>query len=467
MNVDSNWCTLKVNKDGMYALMCLHACEGDEGHGITVQYVYDFLTDQGIVHGVNEIAVTSMVEQAMFEQYVCVAQGKPATRGEDGHYEFTKDTHDIKKHPLIQEDGSVDYKNSLNLAVISEGELLAKYVPPTSGEDGIDVYGNEIKSPGDGKDIMALRGKGITSDPDTKDLYAAYSGHIVMDGSNVSIDKLYRVSGDLDIEHGNIRFEGDVEVSGDVRSGLSIEAKGNIFIHGHVGASILTSGGNITIEKGIQGRDACEITAGGDVICKFIERARITSGGSVYADSVLNSSIQANEKVIVTSRAGNVISSEVYGMTGVEVKEAGNTAGAATLLRAGLPRDYYVRANDLTKEIQEIDAKLASFVQHMNVINDPGSAMPEEKKNEMRTQIMRAKIVLTSQKKECTDELEELNKKIAGDSENSRVTIQGTIYAGVRIYLGMFPFLVTEPVREVTYTISNNDVIATALDDEE
>lgn len=463
MTVDSSWCTLKVDNDGIYALMCLHTHNGEEEHTISAQLVTDFLESQGVVYGVNSIAIQSMLEHAMYEQYICVARGIPPTKGDDGYYDYQKSTEDMKKKPLINEDGTADYKNSLNLATIKEGELLAIYVPPTDGTPGMNVFGEVVPSKGNGKGLMPLRGKGIVANEDGVSYYAGYSGHIVMDGSKIYIDKLYRVNGDLDIEIGNIRFDGDVEVSGDVRSGLEIEAKGNIYIRGHVGACKITAGKSITIEKGIQGRATCSIEAGEDVLCKFVESCRITAGGSIYADSVLSSVLIANNQVNVTSKNGNVISSEVYGMAGVIIKEAGNTAGMPTLLRAGLPREYYTRAASLAKMIQDNEAKINSFNQHLetlekNIAEDKAIA-------ETRTQIMRAKIVLNSNNNEYKEELQSLDEKIKADVENSYINVLGTVYDGVRVYIGTYPYLVMEPVKEVTFKVTGNEVIMCPLEE--
>lgn len=461
MTINCNWCTLKVNNDRMYALMCLCAPSGGEHLQVTEQMVKDFLQAQEIVYGVNDAAITAMLEQVMYGQYICVAQGKKATKGVDGHFDYKKNTEDMKKKPIIQEDGTADYKNSLKLATILEGELLAEYIPPTNGETGMDIFGKIVPALGKGKELLPLRGKGIRQDDDKIHYYAEHSGHIVMDGNHIHIDKLYTVNGNLDIEVGNIIFDGDVEICGDVRSGLKIEAKGNIFIHGHVGGCILNSESDITIEKGIQGRDICAITAKGNVACKFIERCTIKAGGNIYADSVLNANLIANNKVIVTSKTGNVVSSEIYGMTGVIVKEAGNSAGASALLRAGLPREEYIKAQNLTKAILEIDEKLASFNQHLE--NLELSKLPPEKKAETRMSIMRAKIVLDSNKNEYSEELKALNERIAMDANNSFINVTGVVYEGVRIYIGASPYLVTEALREVTFRIGANGVLATEL----
>lgn len=462
MTIDSNWCTVKISNDGIYALMCLHTNDSEEEHSLNAQLVFDFLSANGIVYGINTIAINSMLEHVMYEQYICVARGKAPTKGADGYFDYKKDTQDMKKKPLINEDGTADYKNSLSLAIISKGELLATYIPPEDGTEGIDVFGNTLPALGKGKELMPLRGRGIISE-DRINYYAEYSGHIVMDKNSIYIDKLYRINGDLDIEHGNVIFDGDVEVCGDVRTGLSIETKGNIFIHGHVGGCKLTSGKSITIEKGVQGRDRCKIRAKEDVVCKFVERCFIYSEGNIYADSILSSTVTSENQVIVTSKFGNVIGSEVYGMKGIIIKEAGNTAGAPTLLRAGLPREYYTRAGELQKLIEETDTKVASFNHHLEQL----SKAEDKKSQETKTQILRAKIVLTSNKKEYCEELASLNEKIKVDAENSFVKILGVIHEGVRIYIGAFPYLVSEDIKEVLYKVVNNTVVAVGMDEED
>lgn len=459
MTFDCSWCTLKISNDNMYALMCLHANESEEEPCFTEDFVIDFLREQQITQGINHIAINAFLEHVMYEQFICVAQGTPPKKGQDGYFLFKKDTEDMKKKPVINEDGTADYKNSLSLAIIEAGEELAEYIPATKGSPGIDIFGKTLPALGNGKELLPLRGRGITSDSEKKHFYAEYSGHIVKEGNALYIDKLYRVKGDLNIEVGNIRFDGDVEVLGDVRSGMSIDAKGNIFIHGHVGACKLIAGENITIEKGIQGRQLCDIHAGGDIACKFVESCHLTAVGSIYADSVLNSSLTAQNKVIVTSKSGAVISSEIYGMQGVTVKEAGNNAGSATLLRSGLPRESYTRAQELTKAVTEIDSKLESFQLHLSSLEENDNSLPEEKLSELKTQIMRAKIVLQSNKKEYLEELHIINERIKADAENSSITITDTIHSGVRIYIGRCPYVVTETVREVLYRVIGGQVV--------
>ena len=462
MNVDSNWCSVKVSEDNMYALMCLHNREEENENQISAEKIMEFLTEQGILYGVNENAVHTLAENAMYEQYICVAKGVPATKGKDGFYEFLKSTEDIKKKPVINQDGTADYKNSLNLAIINEGELLARYIPATQGTEGIDVFNNTVPSLGAGKDLVPLRGRGIVASEDNREFFAQYCGHIVMDGSQICIDKLFIVKGDLNIDVGNIRFDGDVEIMGDVRSGMEIVSGGDVFIHGHVGAARIRAGKNITIQKGIQGRGACEIYASGDVICKFVENCRIYAVHDVYADSILNAFVTAENNVYVTSKNGVIVSSEVYGMVGVTVKEAGNDVGAPTLLRSGLPREFYNEAAELSGKIQEINGKIDAFNKHLKNLQNAG---PSEKVAITKTKIMRAKIVLISKRNESMVRLNDLHDRISRDLTLSSIKVTGTAFSGVRIYIGTLPYLVNEPVKEVVYKVKGGEVLCFSLVD--
>lgn len=467
MNIENNWCTLKIDNESMHALMCLHAPVGEEEMEITEECVREFLDAQKIVYGLSDVDIHAIANHIAYGQYVCVAQGKAPTKGRDGYYEFCKNMQDIKKKPLVMENGSVDYHNSLTLATISEGELLAVYKPPTDGEEGYDIFGNFLRPLGRGKDALPLRGHGIRPDEEKVNFYAEYSGHIVMESTHVSIEKLYRVSSDLDIEVGNIKFDGDVEVMGDVRSGMELEAKGSVFIHGHVGACKILAGDNITIEKGIQGRDNCYISAAGDIACKFVERCSISAKGNVYADSILNARVKAEKQVLVTTKTGVVVGSEVYGMTGVVIKEAGNEAGTPTLLRAGLPREEYARAKELIEKIAKIDKQTEDFNGHLETFGQLGHQEDARKLADTRTQIMRAKIVLASDRKVCQEELDVISERIRANAANSNISITGTIFAGVRIYLGDTPYLVNEAVKEVKYVLKNGAVLACGLNDKD
>lgn len=418
--MENNWCILNVDKKKLIATLTIKTPDGDEITTITPTYIEQFLNEQGITFGINKIAIESLAHTLRYGQSIIVATGQPAINGKDGYTEFLIPVEDTKK-PVIDEDGSVDYINSLKLAVVEKDQVFAKYVHPTKGEDGIDIFSNFIP-PVPGRETLPLKGTGFTFDSDKEEYIASYDGHISVINNIITIDKLYIVHGDLDIDKGNINFNADVEITGDVRSGLSIQADGCIYIHGHVGACNIVSKKNIIISKGIQGHDKGRIVADGDVTCKFVERCTIVSKGNIWADSILNSQVSATGQIIVTSKSGVVIGSSILGIRGVIVKNAGNEAGINTVLCAGPPKELIEQMLSLAER-----CKKAS--------ND-------------------------NEKKKIYDELAPLNEFINISLKEAFIHVTGVSYAGVTIRIGRTTLLVTESFKDVTYQLKNSVIVA-------
>ena len=87
----------------------------------------------------------------------------------------------------------------------------------------------------------------------------------------MEISSYFLVRGDLDMTRGNIRFGGDVEITGDVEPNMVIEAAGNIIVGGHVSTASLTAGGDILLKKGMQGSGRGFVKAGGNISGKFFD----------------------------------------------------------------------------------------------------------------------------------------------------------------------------------------------------
>ncbi len=457
--MDTNWCTLNIDENEMWATLSLKHPEGEETIQISAEYIENFIKSQGINSGLNSNAIEMLANELRYGQEITVAQGKPPINGNDGYFNFTIPVEDVKSKPVINEDGSVDYYNSLKLAEVREGELFATYIPPTKGEYGHTIF-SKLLAPIPGKPLAPLRGKGFITNEDKSEYRALFDGHIIKDDMHITIEKLYIVSGDLDLDKGNINFNGDVEITGDVRSGLSITSGGNVFIHGHVGGCDITAKKNITIQKGIQGRDRCYITAGGDVICKFVERCSISAEGSIFADSILDSIVSAQNTVQVVSKSGIVIGGKIHGTLGITTKEAGNSYGNATLLTAGVSRDEIQRSVELSEMIEKYDNDLSTLIRQYDSFNNLKPGKNPKKITELKNRIMRAKVLISSNRKTASDELSKLNYKINQARKNSFIHVTGISHAGVKICINECRYTVDESFKDVIYRCVNNEIVA-------
>jgi len=462
--MENDWGILTISEDLMQATISKKKLDINHTTEITEKMVTDMLKFEGIKAVPNEEAIKFLINEAAFGQPVVVAEGKEVKNGTDGYVHYYIPVQDAKTKPIINEDGSADYKNSLKLAIVEEGQLIGKHMDPTPGEFGYNVYFQMI-SPKPGKTLPQFRGRGIVYNPETKEYVAEYSGHIVENGRFYKIEKLYRVNGDLDIETGNIDFNGDVEVTGDMRSGYTIRADGDVFIGGHVGACNIISKKNVTISKGIQGRDKCVIIAEGDVACKFVERARIMAEGNIYADSVLLSTLESKREVFITGNSSQVISSNVCGIVGVTVKDAGNQKEIPTVLQTGVTVEMARKARELTQQIKELDSKMDALEQHRKVIAQVPE--PSEEMKDVLTKILRSKVLVSSEKNKLCEELAPINKIMELAKSNSKVTVLGVANAGLTVHINGNRLNVSEAIKDVHFKMQDNKVVMFANYDEE
>lgn len=457
--MEKDWFILHIDDHRMWVTLALKEPIGEEAPYISPALIEAFLRENGITAGIIEEALIALSDHISYEQEILVAKGKEPINGKNGYFQFTSMIEDAKSKPVVNPDGSVDYINSLKLAMVNQDELFALYIPATAGEYGYTVF-SEMLPPVKGKEQRALRGKGFYVSEDGREYRASYKGRITKTENRITVEKLYVVKGDLDIEKGNLNFNGDVEIMGDVRSGLSIVADGSIFVHGHVGGSNLTAGGNITIRKGIQGKNKCEIHADGDVACSFVERCTIFSKGIIYADSILDSTVTAKQKVIVSSKKGLVVGGCITGVQGITVKEAGNDKGILTTLQAGMIQEESEQATLLSEQRLELAEKIKLLEKNLKAFE----ALPGEKRTKeteaIKTKLIRAKIIEMTELKNLDMKISELNKAILTARKEAQIQITGISHAGIKINIGKNSFVPKETWKDVVYKNINDCIYA-------
>lgn len=439
-----------IDPDKMWVSISIHKPEGEEAMEFSVDHLKTYLQEKGIKVGINDAALEALTSSVEYDQEIVVVTGKQAINGEDGHYEYLIPMEDKKAKPVVSPDGSVDYKNSLAIAMIEKDQIFAEYIPPTKGEYGYNIY-YEMIPPVPGKPAPPLKGTGFVKEDGGNTYIASKSGRIYMDGDKVVIDPLYVVSGDLDVHHGNIRFNGDVEVRGDMHSGTRIEAEGSVFINGHVGSCVIHAGENITIGKGVQGKYDCEILAGGDIAGSFMEHCNIKAGGSVYANSLLDCFVIAREKVQVTSKNGCIIGGEVQAMQLIEAKGLGNESEIVTTLTIGELPVYREEMRQLVERKIKIETDLQAFQEKLKTFEEMHAQNPTTQTEDLKRQVARAKILLTAENMEVTAKLEAYDKDLARARESAHVYASGTVYRGVTVKSIVGSYMQEEACKDIIF----------------
>lgn len=353
---------LQTSEDGMLVTVRFFS-PSESGRRLTLDRFLSDLARQKITYGIErDILREHFKGEGAFCTDILVAKGKKPVQGVDARIEYCFNT-DNHKRPAHMEDGRVDYYNLTTINHCSKGDVLARIIPEQPGEAGCDVYGKWIK-PKDVKKETLKFGKNITISEDKLTITTDVDGHVVLLDGKVVVSNVYKVK-DVDLSTGNIVYDGSVEISGNVEANMEVKASGNVVINGRVESARIIAGGNIIIAKGMNGMGKGYLRAGGDVTVKFLENARVVTGGYLETEAILHCVVTAGAHISVGGRRGIILGGYVQAATTITAKTIGGTMSTATTLEVGtdpLIKAQYSRIQKAAEEGKKtIDAAQVVF----------------------------------------------------------------------------------------------------------
>ena len=316
---------VKVSRDGMSAWAVPGA-----GGPFGVEDVRQALSALGVTWGIDAAA------EPLPDEPVLVARGSEATPSRDAlvEYLFSEEDELAALRPHVREDGTVDYRELKPMYTVEPGTVVGRWLPAVDGEPGRDVYGQELAPVAPARDTPAERfaGRDVEVADNGIDLVAITAGRPVREGGRIDIVQLYAVGGDVDFSTGNIDFNGEVYVAGDVQPGFRVRATGNVRIDGTVDSANVESGRDLLISGGINGHGESRIVSHGEMSARFIDSAEVLCEGNLLVIStVVRSNIVCGGRVTVIGR-GSVVGGKIKAVTGISCNSAGSVAGVPTSL---------------------------------------------------------------------------------------------------------------------------------------
>jgi hypothetical protein len=321
---------VKISRDGMTAW----AVPGDCSQ-VDVPQFHDELARAGVDWGIDHEAVDHAAESPLLEP-VMLASGTEALPSRDAavEYLFSEEDELDALRPRLRDDGTVDYRDLKPIYTVQPGTVVGHYLPAVNGEPGRDVLGREIAPVQPGRDTPAERfaGRDVEVAVNGIDLVATKAGRPVREGDRIDVVEIYTISGDVDYSTGNIDFNGEVYVSGDVQPGFTVKASGNVRIDGMVDTANVESGKDLLISGGIHGHGESKIVCGGEMSARFIEAADVSCEGNVLVIStVVRATVTCRGFVTVIGR-GSIVGGKVKAVNGISCNTAGSPAGVGTSL---------------------------------------------------------------------------------------------------------------------------------------
>lgn len=337
---------LKVSSNGMRAVLevTLHSLN----QKVTPEEILAFLEKNKICYGILEEEIREYCRQANFSQSLVCAVGKQVLDENDGRIEYHFETDKVLR-PIQRKDGSLDYRELGLVKNISKGDSLCALIMPKPGSDGMDVYGKVVPYR---KGTVPALPVGVNTQPseDGQTLISTVDGTIEILPNAINVNEIFIVKGDVGRDSGNVSAKCSVLIQGDVKSGFSVSAGGDITVRGIVEHANLEAGGNIVISQGMNGGGRGRLKAGGNISGKFFENAILDAQHEIYASIIMSSSVRAGGSLILNKDIATLAGGECTVGCGVYAKNIGNPSGSVTKVR--------IESRELNSLLTETSKKL-------------------------------------------------------------------------------------------------------------
>ena len=446
-------CIFESSKDRMTVTAVFYP--PTEGAALmTEEEVLSSLAYRKIVYGIQKEAIHDFFENRKYCTEIVVAQGKPVKQGQNARIEYHFNVN-LRPKPALREDGSVDYDNLNLINNVNAGDLLATLHKEIPGEAGINTLGENIKA-ASVKTTFIKPGKNTVLSEDKMTLTAEKAGHVTIKEGKVVVSDVLTVE-NVDLSTGNIDYEGSVVVKGVIATGFSVKAGSNIVVKGIVEGATLEAGADVILECGAKAGG--NITAGGNIITKFVENATLTAKGSITSECILHSKVISGTEINVTGKRGFIAGGKVIAADKIQAKILGSEMGANTVIEVGADPQVKLRLKELQKNMAAAQKNLESIkptIEGFSKMLKAGAKFtPDQVANVQKLMAMNK--ALTQQLQDNSEEYSELMEKLAEQKE-AEVIVEGTAYPGTTVNIGELSMIVKKTVQYSRFVVKDGDV---------
>src|SRR5699024_250819 len=225
-------------------------------------------------YGIRYEAIEAIVQTFPHTPFpLIIAQGVDRLDGKPGEiiYQFDRTTDINRPNDNMEE---FDFRNVMRIPTVKKGEKLATLTAATKGKDGRNIYGKKLRAKS-GRPALLRPGKNVLFDEQTQSFHAEVEGQVSIINKRINVLDVYEVNESISMKIGNIDFPGTVIVRGDVPTGFTIKAAGDIKIFGLVEAATIIAEGSITVSEGIAGLQTGRIEAGENIQIGYVNQGII------------------------------------------------------------------------------------------------------------------------------------------------------------------------------------------------
>ena len=373
-----------------------------------------------------------------------VAEGTPPGHSRQAKLELlVLPVQDRLMKPKLRDNGTVDMHDFGEIEMVEVGEPLMRRTPPVEGAPGFNVMGESVPAPTP-QDRTLNVGEGTEiSSQDENLLVAARRGVPLKIAGGMLVSDAYCV-GDVDLQTGNVDFDGTVVVKGSVREGMQVKATGKVLIRDYLESATVIAGDEVVVGKGVLGRQrnsaegesgySAQIETPGPVFANYIQYAKVTSSSTVTAAKhVMHSDLSGSEVLVVSPKKteGKIIGGVIRPLQKLHCNTLGGPSYIPTLV------DF---SNRFSEQLVELGTITAELGERLNVIRGMKEALrPIQKQSSDRdaaeqiTKISNTIVHFENLVKQLKERRQVLIDEVTAISETLEVVVEKALFPGVQL----------------------------------
>jgi uncharacterized protein (DUF342 family) len=429
--------------------------------GLSPAWVVSTAEAQGVKFGITpeiRLQLNEMLDHRKSLEGFVIARGQVMEAGSDPYVHKTFE--DITK---VDESSVVALRERQRHKFVNRGQVVA-----------------EIRFKKPAKDRITVRGKVVPAEQPRLDGFQAGEGVSLQNGrlfvatvdgvpqfsdSSVAIIKGLVHEGNVDLSSGNIRFDGDVTITGSIETGAIVEVTGNLNVKGSIIGGEVKVAGNLVVEGGISGVGRVPVKVTGDVTAAFIENSKLRVRGSVVVQrSIVTSEVHAGAAIEVIAKDGQVVGSQLYAEQTLTTAYFGKSNGASTEAYLGCShsaeRSFHLKAERLHR-LNEQRSKIELKVKLLQ-------ERPEHQKTERHRadEVSYNKYLerLTGIAALCEERVQ-LAKERVRHNKDALAKISETMAPGSRVTIAGKRYICREAVAGVVVRLHQGSIKIDALED--
>lgn len=423
--------------------------ELEEELKIDEQDLKEFLASHQIIHGLQDETLELFAKfPAKMEYPLLIAEGQYPINGVDGNIKFV---FDFKEE--INRDSKWNFRDVMKIPSVSKGQRLAKLIGPEKGVDGLDVTGTVVKA-NPGKPAAATAGKNVVYREEDSTFFATENGQFNLSGRKLNVYPEYEVNETLSLKDGNLDFIGTIIIRGDVPTGFTVKAEGDIKIFGMVEAATIIAGGSIYVTEGISGQEKGSLEAGENIHIAYINQAKIYAGNDLFVEnSILHSECLANGHVYC--QKGSIAGGSISAGKTIEARDVGTRMNTKTEITLGMNKLLLEREQNLLNKKQELELLLEKLKILGQKLATQDTANPK-----IRISLLRQRHSFAKTKEQLTEIGEELlllNTSL-GDLKEAKLIVRNFIYQNVNVSFGKYKRSIKSNYHYIEMSLHENEI---------